>query len=128
MVPVVKEEMMELDPRLESAIELPEEGVLIHGLFMEAARWDMDEMTLADSLPGEMNPLLPITHFLPSMDPLQTVNVYTTPLYKTSVRQGTLSTTGHSTNFIAPIQLPSLNHPEDYWILKGTALLSQLTD
>jgi len=27
---------------------------MVHGLFMEAMRWDMEKM---DSLPGEMNPV-----------------------------------------------------------------------
>lgn len=34
---------------------------------------------------GEMNPMLPIIHFLPSMDPQPKKGVYTCPLYKTSV-------------------------------------------
>ena len=29
----------------------------VHGLFMEAMRWDDDCMVLADSRPGEMNPV-----------------------------------------------------------------------
>ena len=38
-------------------IEVPEDGVMIHGLFMEAMRWDDEDMVVADSLPGEMNPV-----------------------------------------------------------------------
>ncbi|ODM98966.1 Dynein heavy chain 6, axonemal [Orchesella cincta] len=127
LAPIMKEELIELDHIVEKTIVTPRDGVLVHGLFLEAARWDLNAMVLADSLPGEMNPLLPVIHFLPSMEPQPKKRIYTCPLYKTSIRAGILSTTGHSTNFITSIQLPSKN-PEDYWILKGTALLSQLTD
>ena len=34
-----------------------EDGVMIHGLFMEAMKWDDESMSVVDSLPGEMNPV-----------------------------------------------------------------------
>jgi len=49
---------------------------------------------------------------------------YRCPVYKTSVRAGELTTTGHSSNFIVTVELPSLL-PADYWVLKGAALLCQ---
>ena len=42
---------------LDEKIPLFKDGVVIHGLFMEAMRWDDDDMVLADSRPGEMNPV-----------------------------------------------------------------------
>ena len=70
---------------------------------------------------------MPVVHFLPTTSARQKDGYYVCPLYKTSVRKGTLSTTGHSTNYILDLSIPS-NQPEDFWILKGTALLCQLDD
>ncbi|XP_050361252.1 dynein axonemal heavy chain 6 [Nymphalis io] len=108
-------------------LERPEDGVNIHGLFIDAGRWDPANNLLIDALPGQMNPPLPVVWFKPVLSLPKPDPRYEAPLYKTSERAGTLSTTGHSTNFVLPVLLPS-NMLSDFWIVRGTALLTQITD
>ncbi|CAL8330997.1 unnamed protein product [Merluccius merluccius] len=105
----------------------PENGVLVHGMFMDACRWDDVAMTMEDALPRVMNPTLPVVHFEPRLNYDAEPELYRAPLYKTSARAGMLSTTGHSTNFVVTVMLPS-SQPSDYWISKASALLCQLNE
>jgi len=106
--------------------ETPKDGVLIYGLFMEAGRFDREALVMAESHPSvlfnEMPCIwlkpLPVAEYKPG-------DVYQCPLYKTSLRAGTLSTTGHSTNFVVSLDVPS-SKPEDHWIRRGTAMLCML--
>ncbi|XP_072807658.1 dynein axonemal heavy chain 6 isoform X2 [Vicugna pacos] len=112
---------------MDTELPCPEDGVLVHGMFMDASRWDNEEMVIEDALPGQMNPVLPVVHFEPQQNYEPSPTLYHSPLYKTGARAGTLSTTGHSTNFVVTILLPS-KRPKDYWIAKGSALLCQLNE
>ena len=42
--------------------------------------------------------------------------VYNAPLYKVSSRAGTLSTTGHSTNFVRVLDIPAGKGSPDHWV------------
>ena len=105
---------------------LPKDGVLIHGLFLEGAEWDTAACCLKDAEDGVMHSKLPVVHLLPTQKVRagdQTTH-YTCPLYKTSTRSGTLSTTGHSTNYITSLALPiAADTSPNFWIRRGAALL-----
>ncbi len=107
--------------------EVPSDGVLINGLFLDGGRWDAEAHSVADPRPGEIYSLMPIIHFIPAVNYTCPPGDYSAPVYKTSVRAGTLSTTGMSTNLVMQVDLPS-DQPPAHWIKAGTALLCQLND
>lgn len=74
----------------------PKDGVLVHGMFLDSGRWDDDNMVIEDALPRVMNAMLPVVHFEPRQNYVPEPDLYHAPLYKTSARAGTLSTTGTS--------------------------------
>ncbi|XP_043489610.1 dynein axonemal heavy chain 6 [Polistes fuscatus] len=112
-------------PQAYKGLQIPQDGVFIHGLFIDAGRWDFQFKILVDANIGEMHPSLPVTHVNPVLQLPEQDLRYVCPLYKTSLRAGVLSTTGHSTNFVLPLLLPSVQR-QSYWILKGTALLIEI--
>ena len=83
---------------------------------------------MTESRPKVLNDIMAPMHFKPAKQlEIDNTGTYTCPVYKTSIRQGTLSTTGHSTNFVLPVQVPS-KESEDHWVRRGVALLTQLDD
>ena len=86
----------------------PEDGAYIYGLFLEGARWDYDTHTLGDSNPKELFSSAPVIHLDPIKDREDVVeNIFRLPVYKELKRAGMLSTTGHSTNFVCWMEIPS---------------------
>ena len=65
-----------------------------------------------------------------SVSKLKKIGNYECPLYKTSKKQGELSTTRHSTNYVMYFYLKydemDENKDSEHWIRRGTALHTQL--
>ena len=109
--------------------EGPVDGVNIHGLFIEGCKCDTKSGILDESDPKTLFVEMPVIWLEPVQidlyDPEDTF--YQCPLYKTSTRRGTLSTTGHSTNFVMYLAIKTKKDPE-HWVRRGVAMLCQLDD
>ena len=101
-------------------------------------RTNSDTMTAMPQSPNAANILnldlqvlygaCPIMYYKPNLkEKMKRYPGYDCPMYRTDDRRGTLATTGHSTNFVRKIRMPS-NKPEAHWIKRGTALLTTLRD
>ncbi|CAJ1051390.1 LOW QUALITY PROTEIN: dynein heavy chain 1%2C axonemal [Xyrichtys novacula] len=106
--------------------EKPNTGCYIHGLFLEGARWDDNEGQLTESRPKELYTDMAVIWFIPKANrkPPQS-GVYVCPIYKTLTRAGTLSTTGHSTNYVIAVELQT-DQSQGHWIKRGVALICAL--
>jgi len=106
--------------------EKPEDGCYIYGIYLEGARWDNKKHLLGPSRPKELYTDVPLMWVKPVADrkpPKE--GIYNCPIYKVVSRAGTLSTTGHSTNFVMYMELPS-KQDEDVWIKAGVAAFLSL--
>lgn len=104
----------------------PRDGCYIYGLFLEGARWDGAKGYLVESRAKELfTPMAAILMKPEKNREVPSDGIYTCPCYKTLDRAGVLSTTGHSTNFVLPLEIPS-NQPQEHWIKRGVALFCSL--
>ena len=105
---------------------------------------DQPRLPCACSCVGALPQAVPAIHLLPvehggranaagadeaaSASTAHAVPTYRCPLYKTTARAGTLSTTGVSTNFILAVDVPSPSVAPEVWIQRGVAIVCDLND
>lgn len=98
----------------------------VYGIFLEGSSWNYKKHIIDQPIPKELFADLPLMHVFPILDrEAGKVQYYQCPMYKVVSRCGTLSTTGHSTNFVMNIELPT-KEKEDTWIRAGVACFLSL--
>jgi dynein heavy chain len=128
---------MKVDDEVADDFATPEDGVHVFGMFLQGARWNRSKGCIEDSINGELFTPLPIIWLEPIVPEVlkpanafisQREGCYRCPMYKTSTRAGTLSTTGHSTNYVVCLDIPHGGQGEDKWTCCGVAMLCMLDD
>jgi dynein heavy chain len=81
---------------------------------------------LTESRPKELYTDFPLMWLEPCTDRVAPAGgIYNCPAYKTLTRAGVLSTTGHSTNFVMYLEVPT-DKSESHWINNSVALFTAL--
>eukprot|EP00163_Fabomonas_tropica_P031142 TRINITY_DN730_c0_g2_i1.p1 TRINITY_DN730_c0_g2~~TRINITY_DN730_c0_g2_i1.p1 ORF type:complete len:4569 (+),score=1602.08 TRINITY_DN730_c0_g2_i1:399-14105(+) len=94
----------------------PEDGVFIHGLFLDGASFSKNGLKIVDSAPKVLFYPMPVIHVSATNEkPKQKEAVYQCPVYSKPKRT--------DLNFIFRVDLRTPDAPPDKWILRGVALL-----
>ena len=117
-----------------------EDGVYIYGLYVEGCRWDERKEALEESNPKVLYTSMKSIWIVPKkISEIYTdwetncevygAHAYRCPVYKTARRAGTLTTSGHNSNFVIPLYLPmQKKHQQRHWVKRGVAMLTGLSD
>jgi dynein heavy chain len=79
---------------------------------------------------------MPMIHFKPidnkaenNVEKDEDIIIYKAPLYKAANREGKLSTTGQSTNYVIDVHIPSPKEKSaSHWTHRAAALVCMLSD
>jgi dynein heavy chain len=108
----------------------PDDGAYTHGLFLEGARMsdETGELKLMESQPKVLfAPMVCVLLKPCPADQLMVFQHYECPCYRTTARRGVLATTGHSSNFVMFLRVPT-TETKAHWITRGCALVNSLPD
>lgn len=93
----------------------PNEGVYIHGLFLDGAGWDRRASKLIESTPKVLFTPLPVAWVYAINEPKDLKQFYVCPVYKKPKRT--------DLTYIFPLLLHAGKREPEHWILRGVALL-----
>ena len=120
-------QMMDMDPDIYKNGESPQEGVYVYGMYLEGCGWDIASRTLSESKPRVLFESSPVIWFKPvPTKEIKERPSYSCPVYRTADRRGVLATTGHSTNFLMFLKMPT-DKPEAHWTMRGVCMLLSLS-
>ncbi|UPR05068.1 heavy chain of dynein [Chloropicon primus] len=120
-------EMLDMDPEIYKNGESPTNGVYVYGMYLEGCGWDIASRTLSESRPRVLFEPSPVIWFKPvQTKDLKERPCYACPVYRTADRRGVLATTGHSTNFLMFLNMPT-DKPEHHWTMRGVCMLLSLS-
>jgi len=99
----------------------PEDGMYIHGYFLEGAKWDLgrgsEQGYLVEMELKDLHPPLPVVNVIAKLkENRPTVGFYECPVYATTAR-------GPTYIFTAYMKMESEDYDFKLWILAGVALL-----
>ncbi|CAB0039667.1 unnamed protein product [Trichogramma brassicae] len=104
--------------KAEEVEERPEEGCYVEGLYLEGARWDINENCLKRSKPKILIEELPILSVIPiESHRLKLLNTIKTPVYTTSNRRNAMGV-----GLVFEADLRTREHTS-HWILQGVCLV-----
>ncbi|ESP04959.1 hypothetical protein LOTGIDRAFT_184938 [Lottia gigantea] len=101
----------------------PMDGVLVKGLFLQGAGWDMKNTCLIEANPMQLVCPMPVIHFKPVENKKKSSKgTYMCPCYYYPNRTGTSS----RPSFVVSVELKCGEKTADHWTKRGTALLMSL--
>lgn len=111
--------------------EYQDRGVIVNGIHIECARWDLEKGLLTESKRIVHRELLPPMLVEPVLKSQvkedEEYHYFNCPIYQTEERKGDILPTGHSTNYVFDVRLPS-DKSDNHWIRRGVAGILNLKD
>ena len=112
-----------------SKLKRPPVGSQIYGVCLEGASWSLKNRCIDEASEGELDCQMPLITLLPRTPEYKRIeSCYECPVYRTANRYGTLTTTGHSTNFVMYADLPCGEKDQKHWCKRAVAILCELAD